>query len=143
MYHLPNPPLNLSPTSKLQVPSLQTRGIDPSLTCFVVIWWGVVACLVPNACLDARAVASLTVPGGQSSTFLIFSSNFDQFVLFFLKLYSFSSSFWYSGWASRPPGKALATPLLDAQGTSPSEAGKLCIFETGIMQFCEYFWAQI
>ena len=41
-----------------------------------------------------------------------FSSNFDQFILFFLKLYSFSSSFWFSGWAARPPGKALGTPLL-------------------------------
>ena len=41
-----------------------------------------------------------------------FSSNFDQFILFFLKLYSFSSSFWFSGWAACPPGKALATPLL-------------------------------
>ena len=30
---------------------------------------------------------------------------------FFLKLYSFSSSFWFSGWAACPPGKALATPL--------------------------------
>ena len=45
---------------------------------------------------------------GKSSTFLSFSSNFDQF---FLKLYLFSSSFWPSGWACRPPGKALATPL--------------------------------
>ena len=34
-----------------------------------------------------------------------------NFFLFFLKLDSFSSSFWPSGWASRPPGKALATPL--------------------------------
>ena len=58
-----------------------------------------------------RAVASLTVPVGKSSTFPIFSSNFDQIFLFFLKLYLFSSSFWPSGWASRPPGKALATPL--------------------------------
>ena len=58
-----------------------------------------------------RAVASLTVPGGQGSTFLIFSSNFDQFSLFFLRFYLFSSSFWLSEWASRPPGKALATPL--------------------------------
>ena len=33
------------------------------------------------------------------------------FVLFFLKLFSFSSSFWLSGWATRPTGKALATPL--------------------------------
>ena len=48
---------------------------------------------------------------GKSSTLLIFSSNFDQFYLFFLKLYFFSSSFWPSGWANRPPGKALATPL--------------------------------
>ena len=30
------------------------------------------------------------------------------FFLFFLKLFSFSSSFWLSGWATRPPGKALA-----------------------------------
>ena len=58
-----------------------------------------------------RAVASLTVPGGQEFHFPHFSSNFDQFYLFFLKLFSFSSSFWPSGWASRPPGKALATPL--------------------------------
>ena len=48
---------------------------------------------------------------GKSSTFLILSSNFDQFFLFFLKLFLFSSSFWPSGWATRPPGKALATPL--------------------------------
>ena len=48
---------------------------------------------------------------GKSSTFLIFSSNLDQFFLFFLKLNLFSSSFRPSGWASRSPGKALATPL--------------------------------
>ena len=59
-----------------------------------------------------RAVASLTVPGGQKFHFPHFSSNFDQFILFFLKLYSFSSSFLFSGWAARPPGKALATPLV-------------------------------
>ena len=63
--------------------------------------------------VETRAVASLTVPGGQSSTFLIFSSNFDKFFLFFLKLYLFSSSYWLSGWASRPPGKALATQLVE------------------------------
>ena len=68
-------------------------------------WWKT---LTHQIC---RAVASLTVPGGQGSTFLIFSSNFDQFSLFFLRFYLFSSSFWLSGWASRPPGKALATPL--------------------------------
>ena len=43
------------------------------------------------------------------------SSSFPQilinFVLVFLKPDLFSSSFWPSGWASRPPGKALATPL--------------------------------
>ena len=43
-----------------------------------------------------------------SSFFLKISINFSYF---FLKLYLFSSSFWSSGWASRPPGKALATPL--------------------------------
>ena len=58
-----------------------------------------------------RAVASLTVPGGQEFHFPHFSSNSDQFFLFFLKLDLLSSSFWPSGWASRPPGKALATPL--------------------------------
>ena len=52
---------------------------------------------------------------GKSSTFLSFSSNFDQFFLDFLKLNLFSSSFWPSGWASRPPGKALATPLANGQ----------------------------
>ena len=62
---------------------------------------------------DIRAVASLTVPGGQEFHFPHFSPNFDLFFLFFLKLFSFSSSFWLSGWASRPPGKALATPLGD------------------------------
>ena len=66
----------------------------------------------------SRAVASLTVPGGQGSTFLIFSSNFDQFSLFFLRFYLFSSSFWLSGWASRPPGKSVATPL-------PTSIGRL------------------
>ena len=42
------------------------------------------------------------------------SSFFPQIAInstIFLKLYLFSSSFWPSGWASRPPGKALATPL--------------------------------
>ena len=52
---------------------------------------------------------------GKSSTFLIFSSKFDKFFLFFLKLYLCPSSSWPSGWASRPPGKALATPLYKSQ----------------------------
>ena len=66
----------------------------------------------PTACLRLRAVASFTAPGGQEFHFPHFSSNFDQFFLFFLKLYLSTSSFWPSGWASRLPGKALATPLL-------------------------------
>ena len=55
-----------------------------------------------------RGIASLTVPGGQEFHFLHFSSNFCRLLLFFLK---FLSSFWPSGWATRPPGKALAMPL--------------------------------
>ena len=54
----------------------------------------------------------LTVPGGQEFHFPHFSSNFDKIFVFFLKLYLFSSSFWPSGWTSRPPGKALVTPLI-------------------------------
>ena len=42
-----------------------------------------------------RAVASLTVPGGQEFHFThFFPSNFDQFFSFFLEIYLFSSSFW-------------------------------------------------
>ena len=48
-----------------------------------------------------RDVASLTVPSGQEFHFPNFSSNRD----FSLKLSSFSSSFWPSGWASRHPGR--------------------------------------
>ena len=59
-----------------------------------------------------RAVASLTVPGGQEFHFPHFTSKLDKFFLFFLKLYFFPFSFWASRWASRPPGKALATPLI-------------------------------
>ena len=44
-------------------------------------------------------------------SFLIFPSNFNQFFLFFLKLYLCSSSFWPSGWASLPLRKALAPAL--------------------------------
>ena len=65
----------------------------------------------PPPTTTSRAVASFTVRVGKSSTFHIFSSNLDQVFLLFLKLFLFSSSFWPSGWASRPPGKALATPL--------------------------------
>ena len=59
----------------------------------------------------SRAVASLTVPGGQEFHFPHFSQILIIFFLCFLKRFSFSSSFWLSGWATRPPGKALATPL--------------------------------
>ena len=61
--------------------------------------------------LIGKGVASLTVPYGQEFHFTHFSSNCDNFFLFFLKRCSFSSSFWPSGWAIRPPGKAMATPL--------------------------------
>ena len=69
--------------------------------------------VLQEACVFApgRAVASLTVPGGQEFHFPHFFPNFDNYFLFFLKLFSFSSSFWLSGWATRQPGKALATPL--------------------------------
>ena len=49
---------------------------------------------------------------GKSSIFLIFPQITIIFFLFFFKLCSFSSSFWPSGWATRPPGKALATRKL-------------------------------
>ena len=53
-----------------------------------------------------------TVRGGQGFQFPHFFLKFRSiFLIFSLKLYLFSSSFWPSGWASRPPGKALATPL--------------------------------
>ena len=38
-------------------------------------------------CPPSRAVASLMVPGGQDFQFPHFSSNFDQFDLFFLKFF--------------------------------------------------------
>ena len=89
--------------------------------CMCVCVGGVRGCTGVRACVCVcvlsgvgfKAVASLTVPGGKSSTFLILSSSFDQFFLSFLKLFSFSSSLWPSGWATHPPGKALATLLVD------------------------------
>ena len=73
-----------------------------------------------------RAVASLTVPGGQKFHFLIFSSNFDQF---FLRLYLFSSSFWPSEWASHPPEKALATPLFLGKNIKNCPPSKSFLFQ--------------
>ena len=55
-----------------------------------------------------RAVASLRVPGGQEFHFPYFSSYFDQFFLLFLKLVSFSSSFWPSGGRLAHPGRPCA-----------------------------------
>ena len=68
--------------------------------------------LIPISFLGVfRSVSSLTVPGLQEFHFPHFSSNFLHFFLFFLKFSSFLSSFWPSGWATRPPGKALATQM--------------------------------
>ena len=50
--------------------------------------------------------------GGQEFYFPHSFLNFDQFFIFFFTLYLFSSSFWPSGWATRPLGKALAKPLV-------------------------------
>ena len=74
-----------------------------------------------------RAVASLTVPSGQEFHFPHFFLKFRLISLFFLKLYLFSSSFWPSGWASRPPGKALATPLQKTPHIFPHST-KTCSF---------------
>ena len=63
------------------------------------------ASLSQQLCILRRAVASLTVPGGQEFHFPHFSPNFDHFFLFFLKLFPFSSSFWLSGWGLAHPGR--------------------------------------
>ena len=68
-----------------------------------------------------KAVASLTV--GKSSTFLILFSNFDQFFLIFLKLISFSSSFWLSGWTTCSTRKDLATPLTRRRSLTKGKLG--------------------
>ena len=73
-----------------------------------------------------RVVASLTVPDGQEFPFPQFSSNFDQFFSYFSSNFTyFLPHFWPSGWASRPPGKALATPLL-ILFTEPTSFGTRC-----------------
>ena len=53
---------------------------------------------------STRAVASLTVPGGQDFHFPYSFLKFQSYFLIFLTLFSFCSSFC-------PPGKALPTPL--------------------------------
>ena len=55
-----------------------------------------------------------------------------NFFLFFLKIYLFSSSFWPSGWATRPPGKALATPLSTADGSIGDNCYYLSTADGGI-----------
>ena len=61
---------------------------------------------------SVRAVASLTVPGGQGFHFPHFLLKFQSiFLIFPQTLLIFFSSFWPFWWATRPPGKALATPL--------------------------------
>ena len=59
--------------------------------------------IVTVICVRYRAVASLTVP----HFFIKFRSIFLIFPQTLL-----IPSFWLSEWASRPPGKALATPLV-------------------------------
>ena len=90
-----------------------------------------------GGCEICRAVTSLAVLGGQESTFLMFSSNFEQFFLLFLKLYLFSSPFWPSGWASRPPGKALTTPLAENSSVKDS-----VWFDRKINHWLDSFWMQ-
>ena len=58
-----------------------------------------------------RALANLIVPGMQDLNFPHSFLKFRSIFLISLKLFSFSSSFWPFGWASHPPGNALATPL--------------------------------
>ena len=63
--------------------------------------------------ITSRAVASLTVPGGQEFHFPHFSSNFDQFLLFFPHtLRIFFLILVLRVGASRSPGKTLAKPLI-------------------------------
>ena len=64
-----------------------------------------------SKCPLPRAVASLTVPGGREFHFPHLFLKFQRISLIFPQSFSFSSSFWPSGWVTRPPGKALATPL--------------------------------
>ena len=58
-----------------------------------------------------RAAASLTVPGGQGFHFPHFFLTFRSIFLIFPQTLLIFSLIWPSGWASRPSGKALATPL--------------------------------
>ena len=80
-----------------------------ALICFLISYSGY---------LSNRAIASLTVSGGQdfyfphSQLFTFFTQILINFSYFVLKHFSFASSFWPSWWVTRPPGKALATSLL-------------------------------
>ena len=57
-----------------------------------------------------RAVARFSLPRGQDKNISSILPHFPVGSLIFPQIF-FSSSFWSSGWAARPPGKALATPL--------------------------------
>ena len=61
-------------------------------------------------------------------SWVFFPSNFDQFFLLIFSSYLFSSSFWASGWASRPSGggKALAIrmPLVTMGGGGANSSGR-------------------
>ena len=72
--------------------------------------------------LQTWAVASLSLPGGQDKSISSIFPHFPVFPLIFLNFPSFSSSIRPSGWATRPRGKAMATPLLQ---TLNKEMGKL------------------
>ena len=56
---------------------------------------------------------------GKKATFPQFFLILLDFLSSFLNFSSFSSSIWGSGWASRPPGKALATPLVEIKLCRP------------------------
>ena len=62
--------------------------------------------------VSCRAVASLSPLDGQDGNISSIFPLYLYFLSFFLKFSQFSSSFWSSGWATRPPGKVLATPLV-------------------------------
>ena len=60
---------------------------------------------------NIKAVASLSPRVGKIGIFPQSVLIFLYFFLIFPQIFSFSSSFWSFGWATCPPGKALATPL--------------------------------
>ena len=71
-----------------------------------------------------------------SSFFLKFWSIF----VLFLKL---SSLFWLSGWASRPPGKALATPLIKYLIVLPFIAANIIGKLARVLKTKHFYWTSI